>query len=111
MVGAPLRTNGTATSSGNTSLMIRARRRCANSTSSRCQIVPASIISAPRCGMARVSSMCRGEGDARELEEDIPEVRTPDAHGADQVGGAVQHREDLRWVRPPRQDDVHRIAL
>src|SRR5207302_9772615 len=111
MVGAPLRTNGTATSSGNTSLMIRARRRCANSTSSRCQIVPASIISAPRCGKPRVSWVRHRQRLAGELEKKIAEVGAADPHVADQIGGAVQHRERLGRGGATRAHGGQRIGL
>src|SRR5207302_3698332 len=104
-------TRGMPKTSGKASLITSALRRWANSTSSRCQIVPASIISAPRCGKARVSWVRHRQRLAGELEKKIPEVGAADPHVADQIGGAVQHREHLGRVGTTRQHDVHRIGL
>src|SRR3982075_2392952 len=104
-------TNGIPKTSGKASLMTSARRRWANSTSSRCQIVPASIMTAPRCGKARVSSMRRRQSHASQLQEDVSQVGPANPHVAHHVRGAVQHRQHLGRVGAARQDDVHGIAL
>src|SRR5207245_6883202 len=104
-------TRGMPKTSGKASLITSALRRWANSTSSRCQIVPASIISAPRRGKARVSSMRRRQRHAGQLEEDVAQVRPPNSHVADHVRSAVEHRQHLGRVGAACQDDVDGIAL
>src|SRR5438309_6573839 len=91
-------TRGMPKTRGKASLITSALRRWANSTSSRCQIVPASIISLRRCGRARVSSMHRRQRYAGQFQEDVAQVGPADPHVAHQVCRAVEHRQHLRRV-------------
>src|SRR5439155_27324547 len=121
--GGAATTRGMPKTSGKASLITSALRRWANSTSSRCQMVPASIISAPpawkgarvisapRRGKARVSSMNRRQRHAGQFQEDVAQVGPANPHAAPQVSRAVEHRQHLRRIGATRQDDVDRIAL
>src|SRR2546429_5384771 len=80
-------TRGMPKTRGKASLITNALRRWANSTSSRCQIVPASIISAPGCGKARVSSTHRRQCHDGQLQEDVAQVGPANPHIAHQVRG------------------------
>src|SRR6266480_7971429 len=109
--GGAATTRGMPKTSGKASLITSALRRWANSTSSRCQIVPASIISASRCGKEDISSTHRRQRHAGQFEEDVAQVGPANPHVAHQVRRAVEHRQHLRRIGATRQDDVDRIAL